>query len=465
MQHDNNRRGMGEAQYVQFLVKRINEILADYIPPRDSWNPAHEAVFKPIDLYRVPLEEARDMQLKAIKYTFTRHYNHNDFYHKYCEMRDVRPDDIKTGDDLDAIPLIPDTTFKHYPSGEDFAHWLANVFTGDLPEIVIEGANPTYDEVIDAFNTAGLAVSYSSGTSGRHTVIPRDIKTFRMASYAITKCRASMEWPLPDHVYQLSPNPKKTNLFIGRATSVYLDVYNDVQYAVDYEITTGMTQRAMSENKELKERLPSYVQSEMMLQKIVNNTIQWLERYDKTEERIRLGGAPFLLHQVMNAIKNQGKSFDFGERGAVGTGGGWKVNENVRLAHADFRKQVQDVLGIPETRCLDVYGMCESNGGMVQCPEGHYLHTPYTFYKPLVLDNNLEPIGYGEWGRFAFLDALAQSYPGFIISGDHVRMLERCPVCDRPGPVLEPEVQRAKGEEVRGCAEELRRILAQDLAR
>ena len=99
---------------------------------------------------------------------------------------------------------------------------------------------------------------------------------------------------------------------------------------------------------------------------------------------------------------------------------------------------------------------------MVQCLEGHYLHTPYTYYKPLVLDDDLTPAGYGEWGRFAFLDATAQSYPGVIKSGDRVRLLERCPVCDSPGPVLEPEVQRAKGEEVRGCAEELRRMLARD---
>jgi hypothetical protein len=262
-----------------------------------------------------------------------------------------------------------------------------------------------------------------------------------------------MEPPLPDHVYQLSPNPKKTNLFIGRATSAYLDLYKDVQYAVNYEITTGMTQRALSESPALKEKLPSYVQSEMMLQKIVDNAIQWLERYDKTEDSIRLSGAPFLLHQVMNAIQKEGKSFDFAERGMIATGGGWKINENARLSHADFRKQVQNVLGIPETRCLDVYGMCESNGGMVQCPEGHYLHVPYTFYKPLVLDNDFMPAGYGERGRFAFLDAIAQSYPGFIISGDEVRLLEHCPVCDRPGPVLEP---RCSAQVARRCAAVLR---------
>jgi len=40
-----------------------------------------------------------------------------------------------------------------------------------------------------------------------------------------------------------------------------------------------------------------------------------------------------------------------------------------------------------------------------------------------------------------------------------VKLYERCPVCDRVGPVLEPEVRRASGEEVRGCAEEMRRLI------
>ena len=55
------------------------------------------------------------------------------------------------------------------------------------------------------------------------------------------------------------------------------------------------------------------------------------------------------------------------------------------------------------------------------------------------------------------------SYPSFIISGDEVRMLERCPVCDRTTPVLEPEVKRVAGAEMRGCAEEMRRVMSMDL--
>jgi long-chain-fatty-acid---luciferin-component ligase len=455
---------MALAQDVISRITKLNDLLAPYIPPRDTWTPADEAIFKPVDLYRVPLEEARDMQLKAIKFTFIHHYSNNYFYHKYCEMKNVRPDDIKNTDDLDKIPLIPDITFKQHPSGKDFARWLATMFTGDLPNIVIKGTNPTFDEVINAFNAAGIAVTYSSGTSGLLTVIPRDMKTLKTAQYGFAKSATNMIDLFVDHALMCFPNPTKTNLFMGRAINIIAELSKNVHYAMDFAISSELIQRAMSENAEPKGTPSPSAQSEM-LQKIVDQIIQWLEHYDKTKETISLTGPPFLLLQIMNTLQKEGKRFDFGERGPILTGGGWRMYENVRIPLVDFRKQVYDVLGIPEAHCVDGYGMCESNGVMVQCPEGHYFHTPYTYYKPLVVDDDLTPIGCDEWGRFAFLDAIAQSYPGFIISGDRVRLLERCPVCDRPGPVLEPEVERAKGEEVRGCAEEVRSVLAEDLAR
>ena len=151
-------------------------------------------------------------------------------------------------------------------------------------------------------------------------------------------------------------------------------------------------------------------------------------------------------------MKNQGRSFDFEERGGVLTGGGWKIHEHQRMPVTEFRKMVKDILGIPEKFCLDVYGMVEGNGWMVQCQEGHYLHAPYSYYKPLVLDEEFKPTEYGEWGRFAFLDGAAKSYPGFIITGDKVKLIERCPACNRKGPVLDVEVSRLPGVEGRGCA-------------
>jgi hypothetical protein len=236
-------------------------------------------------------------------------------------------------------------------------------------------------------------------------------------------------------------------------------MYNDLHFALDFHISADLTLKAMTDTDRPGRAPPSAQERQ---RKIVEITIKWLERYEKTTDVIGLNGPPFLFLELMDTLEREGNRFEFGERGLILTGGGWKINENKRVPYADFRKRIEEVLGIPETRCIDGYGMIEGNATMNTCPEGHYFHIPYTWFKPLVLDRSLMPAGCGEWGRFAFLDALAYSYPGFIITGDQVRMLEHCPVCDRPGPVLEPQVQRAPSAEMRGCAEELRRILAQD---
>jgi long-chain-fatty-acid---luciferin-component ligase len=447
---------------VKSRVTKLDAQLAGYIPLRDTWNPVDEAMFKPADLYDVPLDEAQQMQLKAIKYAFAHHYNNNKFYHKYCQEENVRPDDVRTVDDFDRIPLLFDKTFKQYPSGKDFARWLATVFTGDLPQIAIRGANPTFDDVINAFNAAGLVITYSSGTSGLVSVIPRDMKTFKTARYGWAKSAISMVDFFVDHALMCFPKPAQTNLFMALASNIIAELAKNDHYALDIDISAELSQKAMSKDTKPKGAAVSASESDLQL-RIVAQIIQWLEYCDKTKETFSLAGPPFLLLHIINTLRKEGKSFDFGERGSIASGGGWKTYEDARIPLANFRKQVNDVLGIPETRCTDGYGMCESNATMFACPEGHYLHTPYTFFKPFVVDDAATPVGYGKWGRFAFLDAIAQSYPGFVVSGDRVRLLECCPICDRPGPVLEPEIKRAKGAEVRGCAEQLRRIIVDTL--
>jgi hypothetical protein len=374
-------------------------------------------------------------------------------------MRGVTPDEVKTYDDLEKIPLIPDLTFKQHPSGEDFAHWIANIYTGELPTVVIDTPNPTFDDVINAYNAAGLVVGYSSGTSGRHTVIPKDRRSYCATQYADPKLKSALTDFSADHFLLLFPNPKKTNLWIGKVQGNKLDVFDDVHSALDFKISADLTLKAMTD-KEQQGSPP--LSAEERQRKIIEVAIKWLERYDKTTDVVGLDGPPFLVAMLMDALEREGKRFEFGERGLILTGGGWKISEDKRISTADFRKRVEQVLGVPETRCLDTYAMIENSTSMTTCPEGHYYHIPYTWLKPLVLDKNLMPAGYDESGRFAFLDGLASTYPGFIITGDQVRMFEHCPVCDRPGPVLEQEVKRAPSVEMRGCAEEVRRILAQD---
>jgi len=453
------------SDFEQYIAK-LEKCISKYIPPKNTWTPVDEAVYKPLDFYRIPLKEAEEMQLKSIKYAFNNHYENNEFYHNFCKEHDINPTDIKTLNDLEKIPLIPDKFFKDYPSGKDFANWVGNIYTGELPRIVIKNSKPSYDDVIDAFNKAGLALTYSSGTGGRYTFIPRDKKTFYTSEYAAAKSIISMIYPFWDYDsygYLIMPNPKKTNVYAGKALEVYFDVAKDVRVAIDREISTELIRMTMS-GRGIKGKLIRLF-SKRVSNKMIDEIINWLDQRDKAKDKITLVGAPFILFSVMNKLKREGRSFNFGERGAVATGGGWKIQEHSRITVNEFRKQVKEVLGIPGKYCLDIYGMVEGNGWMVHCPEGHYLHVPYSYYKPMVLDEEFKQVGYDELGRFAFLDAAAMSYPGFIVTGDQVRLLERCPVCERPGPVLEPEIKRAEGEEIRGCAEEMRKMLSSDLGK
>jgi hypothetical protein len=107
--------------------------------------------------------------------------------------------------------------------------------------------------------------------------------------------------------------------------------------------------------------------------------------------------------------------------------------------------------------------MSEMNALAFGC-EGRYKHLAPWIY-PMILDDNLEPVGYDEWGRFAFLDPVAHSYPGFIMSGDRVKILEECPKCDKTGVVLESEITRMAGAEGKGCGNLMRNLLAEEIAK
>jgi hypothetical protein len=439
----------------------LDHQLKNYLPQQNT--PLYDALAKPKDLFRIPLVEAEKLQYSCIKHAFIHHYNNNKFYHKFCKEQAITPDDIKTNQDLTKIPLIPDKFFKDYPSGKDFALWLANIYTGEVPNITIRQKKPTYDDVIKTFNEAGIIVSYSSGTGGRYTFIPRNKQTFLNAEYALAKTIVGMAYPLwkyDSYGYLLMPNPKKNFIFAGKALEVYYDAVKDVNAAIDREVTTELVQMTMGNKKGLKSKIVRYF-SYRQQRKMVDNIISWLEKRDKAKDTITLVGAPYILYAVMEKLEREGKSFDFGDHGGVATGGGWKGLKN--MTPEEFRNEVNKVLGIPGKFVLDEYSMVEGNGWMIHCPEGHYLHVPYSYYKALVLNEEFKPAEYGEWGRFAFLDGISTSHPSFIVTGDQVKLLEHCPVCDRPGPVLEPVVKRASGEDLRGCAEEVRRMLSSDI--
>ena len=185
-----------------------------------------------------------------------------------------------------------------------------------------------------------------------------------------------------------------------------------------------------------------------------------LENLDKTGEQLYIASPPFQIYSIMLKMKERGIKLNLGESNSfLITGGGWKIFESRKVSEMEFSKMAEDILGIPSRRYTDLYGMSEMNGGAVSC-EGRYKHV-LPWIHPMVLDDNQGHLGFDEWGRFAFLDPVANSYPGFIITGDKVKLLEKCPVCEKTGFVLEPDITRMAGAEAKGCANLMRGLMAE----
>jgi hypothetical protein len=134
------------------------------------------------------------------------------------------------------------------------------------------------------------------------------------------------------------------------------------------------------------------------------------------------------------------------------------------MTDKQWRAKVYRGWGIPDKNCRDIYAMSECSAVFPGC-EGHYKHIPHSILYPMVLGDDMKPLGYGEYGRFAFLDPVPDSFPGFIMTRDRVKVLESCPVCNRIGPVIVSDVSRIQGSEDRGCSAIMGEMIAKQVSR
>ena len=421
------------------MVSKATQKMQDigYVPSRKTWTPVDEALYGVDTLFRLPKEKTDELRFNAIKHAFNYWYEESKWYHIYCNEFDFSPSSLKTYDDLDRLPLISHRFFKAYLEGQEFVNWLLSISINKVDKPKINKRNPSMDDLIDVFAEKDIMAVYSSGTSGRFSFIPKDTKTYMRSQYALGKMGISemLEHWYDDtaYAYLCGPNPSKTNMWVGKVVKLMDDVYTNVQYAIDRQITTQLMRVSNGDIRGLSDAVMAAAMQLMgTTKKITGNVIKWLEEQERLGHKVFLAEAPFIMQRVFDT-------------------------EEIPLK--EFRDKAERVLGIPHENNIDLYTMVESNWHAIQCPEGHYLHLPPTLVYPMVLDENNQPMGYGETGRFAFIDHMANSYPGAMITGDMVTLLEECPVCGRTGPVLEPKVRRMTGEEVRGCAEEMRKLM------
>lgn len=173
--------------------------------------------------------------------------------------------------------------------------------------------------------------------------------------------------------------------------------------------------------------------------------VDTLKRFETSGIPTRILGFPALLFEM---IEKYDLKLNLGPDSWLQTGGGWKGKADKEIPKKEFRKLIQERLGIPEKNQRDLFGMVEHGIPYVDCEEGN-LHIP-NYARVFVrspFDLSLRPKG--ERGLLHFLCSYNFSYPApSLLTTDYGRV-ETCS-CGK-GDILILE-GRAGVTKHKGCA-------------
>ena len=396
--------------------------------------------------------------------------------------------------------MLPDDLFKSYDQKwldeKAFGRmntWLAEIFHQPV-EVDVADVR-TIDEWIDRLGEAGIRLVYSSGTSGNFSFVPRDPaswRRFRLASACtltpLVSAKVGSAWQrrLLGPACRLLPPDLFARLTQGIGVKDYDAFFLDFQHGHTgnqtlvqelaplfrrhfalYETDLSPTVlRLLARGPRTDEDRQQLAQ----LQHVVAD--QRDENYQRLAGRIRestnagqkifIFGTTHQYKEFCDDLAARGEQLDPRPGSLLLFGGGWKSFSGVRIARDQLLDLMSTHLGVPLDRILEGYSMTEINAFMLRCDHGQF-HIPPTL-EPILFDEELSPIAGpflapetgtpaatgARHGILGFLDPFATAYPGFLVSGDEVRMVDGDCDCGLSGPAV-TDISRAGVREMKGC--------------
>ena len=431
------------------------------IPPAEQWNPIEEALYTS-NQFSLSANEASGIRFAAIRHSLEYHYEHNAFYRRFCETSGIKPGDINGPEDYHKLPLVPEHIFKGCPGPDQFVSWLASITSDEIKWPEPESLKASYDEQISTMRRDHkILVRSTSGSSGIPSFLPRDATTGRRSAHWKIIAYAAM------HPGILSVNDLlSVTLWPLDFSWADLIVPPDRVYALlDKKLGLDTVIRAMTrqEPQGIFDRLLGRKEKTEGAAAMMEGLVSQLSELLRTGAHGIVWSPPFLIYTLALYVKENNLTLEFGPHWLIELGGGWKLLHERPLSETELRTLVGQALDVPPGNIHDIYGSTECLGLCGLSCEGGYKHVPHAVLQPMVLNDQMEPLSEGIWGRFAFLNPLIRSYPGFIVTGDRVRMFQSCPACERTGPVLDSEVSRMPDAEDRGCANIVREIISEKI--
>ncbi|WP_433252702.1 hypothetical protein ACQPYK_08295 [Streptosporangium sp. CA-135522] len=327
--------------------------------------------------------------------------------------------------------LVTDELFKSYDpawlegGSAELSRWLGSIFIERLTDLETDAGD--LGRWRAALKRQGVYVTFSSGTGGRPSIVPRDRPTLA-ALRAASGVR--LPWALEaggyDFLQLLAPGlglgiqSGATGLAAGAVRVHHLRAT-----PFDLRSLTGPAP---------PRPVPDH-----------DAAADFLAR---SERPVLVFGTPSEVSDLVDHLSSAGRRVPLPPGSRVVTGGGWKGR--TAILREALVEGVAGRLGVPPDRCVDVYSTSELNTVFPTCVNGRY-HVP-PCVEPVVVDDLLTPVGGDDAeGRLAVLDPFALSYPGFIVTGDAVRLRRSRCGCGLTGPTLAAPIVRAAGAGERGC--------------
>jgi hypothetical protein len=407
-------------------------------------------------------EEVEKLRHKAIKMSHKYHFENNRFYHDYCKLKglngDIKPKDFHK-------IVIPDGVFKSYEmecpekNPQEFKKWVERI--SSVPIDFTPKGMGSLESFLEEFYSNGLMLGFSSGTSGKLTFLPRDEFTRSMIVKSYTEAiDATLKLNKGQEKFILGI-PKKTFLQVGYNGRVVAENISpgNVFHAID-SLKADIIRLRMRGPRSSKEKIMNYF-IKKMLPRIEKNSIKGIVSNLEANrgKRVVFMGPPFLIINTAKYVLEHGIDAKIGEDSFFASTGGFKGRSIV--SRDKMNDLIQEAFGLDPKRYIDLYGMTESNSIMVDCLEGNNKHIP-PWMEVILFDEHMEPIPpEGKvTGNYAFLEPSSKSFPGFITTGDKIKVdYDGCPACDKKTPIL-LSIERLPRLESRGCSGVLAKTVA-----
>ena len=412
------------------------------------------------DLYAIPREEREKLQLEAVRINFARMRNRIPALKKLADQQGVEHIDRLE----DVLPVCFDhRVLKNYPiqiiEKRDFTKltsWLNKLTAHDLTRIDLTGIT-TIEQWLARLEAIGMLVTYSSGTTGKLSFVPRSLDElgpwkahFFNVNRACTGVDAyTTKLPTLSPTYRggYQTMLKMMSLFsieMAGGPQHYHTLY-DTHIPADLMALSGRLQSA--EDRGEVERLgldPALLEQRRTMLEQGRRRDQDMEAwFGKLVEqfkgqRVKVGGTFADLYRVARAGLDKGMRCGFAPGSILVGGGGMK---GYKGAPADWEDQVKLFFGV--NKLGNQYGFSECIGNAPLCDAGFFHFLPYTV--PLLMDANGKalPRDGVQKGRLVLVDPIPTSYWGGFTSGDEVTVHweEDCP-CGWGGPRAAKSIRR-----------------------